>query len=230
MARRQIVLAVDDEEEMLRLYERFFATLGGADFRCAVAPDGERALGILAHEPVDLLLLDWGLPGISGLSLVKALRANPKTRDLGILMVTGKGTPNEIVNALDAGADDHITKPFEDNVLLARLKSLARRREATMDQTACRRLPGLELDSDAIRLDGHPLALPLKELHLLRIFLHRPNVHHTHSYLWNEVWGYESDNWRHILITTISSLRGKLGPVWGKKLQSHRSQGYSFQV
>ena len=229
---RQRVLAVDDDEEMRRFYERFFLALRNEGFTATVVPDAEQALGLLALDPVDIVVLDWSLPGISGAGLAKALRASAKTRSVGILMVTGRSSPAETVLALESGADDHLAKPFDEKVLLARLYSLARRRALTFDSHLASRFPGLELDEEAdrLRVDGRRTRLTRKEMDLLKIFLQRPNVRHAHTYLWDAVWGYESDIWDHVLMVTLSSLRKKLGRKWGECLKSYRGQGYAFEV
>ena len=99
-----------------------------------IVADGERALAILEREPVDLLVLDWCLPGLSGETLLKAMRAHPQTRSVGVLIVTGKASLTDELTALDSGADDHLAKPFDEAVLQARLRSLARRRELLREQ------------------------------------------------------------------------------------------------
>lgn len=229
--KRQRTLVVEDDPAMRDFYVRFFERLQAEGFTALVVEDGERALDILRHEPVDLVLLDWNLPGISGETLLRALRAHPKTRTVGVLMVTGKCTPAEEVQALDSGADDHLAKPFDEKVLLARLRSLSRRRELAIGQHLASRFPGLDfdLDADLVRVEGRRVHLEPKEMGLLGIFLHRPNMLHTHAYLWEALWGYESDRWEHRLTVAISSLRRKLGPVWGPRIQSHRTKGYVFE-
>ncbi|MBI4061631.1 MAG: response regulator transcription factor [Elusimicrobia bacterium] len=227
---RRHVLVVEDEEEMRLFYGRFFATPAAKDFSARVVPDGEQALNVLRREPVDLLVLDWILPGISGASIAKALRAHPRTRALGILMVTGRSTANDIVAALDAGADDHLGKPFDEKELLARLRSIARRQGFSLETGARRRFPGLALDveSESLSLDGRTVHLTPKELELFKIFLQRPDMLHTRAYLWEALWDYESDFKDHVLNATISSLRRKLGREWGARLKPHRGKGYVF--
>ncbi len=230
--KRHRVLVVEDEEEMRLFYERFFAAHAGEGFQALVVPDGEQALDSLRHEPVDLLVLDWVLPGISGASLAKALRAHPRTRTLGILMVTAMTSPNDIVAVLDAGADDHLGKPFDEKELLARLRSIARRQTFSLEARVQQRFPGLDLnlDSDRLRLDGRDVPLTPKELELLKIFLQRPGMMHTRAYLWYALWDYESELWEHVLTATLSSLRRKLGPKWGAHLTAHRGRGYAFDA
>lgn len=222
---------MEDDAEMRAYYDRLFARLSPEGFEPVLVPDGERALAVLQHEPVDLVILDWRLPGISGVSIAKALRSHPRTRTLPLLMVTARATQDEEVSALEAGADDHIAKPFDEKVLLARLRSLTRRRERELTADQAKRFPGLELDLDAGRLalDGEPVHLTPKETDLLAIFLHRPDMIHTRAFLWQALWDYESPLQDRILIATISALRRKLGPKWGARLQVHKGKGYSFE-
>ncbi|MDE2510086.1 MAG: response regulator transcription factor, partial [Elusimicrobia bacterium] len=164
-------------------------------------------------------------------SLAKALRAHVPTRAMGILMVTAKSSPADTVYALDAGADDHLAKPFEWSVFLARLRSLSRRSDLTLGGRLTKNFPGLALDFDADRLtlDGVPVHLSRKEMGLLRVFLARPGMLHAPSYLWEAVWSYENDEWEHILNVHLSSLRRKLGPKWAARLRTHKGQGYVFE-
>lgn len=230
--KRRRVLVVEDDAELREAYRRFFEQQHPEEFSSMLVPDGEQALGVVRDGPVDILVLDWSLPGISGASLAKAMRAHATTRAIGILMVTAKSSSAETVFALDSGADDYLVKPFDWSVFLARLRSLARRAEVTLERRMSRRFPGLELDLDADRLvlDGALVRLTRKEMGLLKIFLSRPGVLHGHAYLWEAVWGYEADGWEHTLAVTLSSLRGKLGSKWGARLQSHKGVGYVFDA
>jgi DNA-binding response OmpR family regulator len=229
--KRRRLLIVDDDEELLSSYRRFFGEVHREEFLASYASDGEQALAVLRHQPVDVLVLDWSLPGISGASLAKALRATARTRALGILMVTARSASAETVFALDSGADDLLAKPFEWNVLLARLRSLARRGELTLERHLELEFPGLRLDLDAERLtlDGRAVALTRKEFGLLKVFLSRPGVLHSTAYLWETVWGYESDGWERTLRVTLSTLRGKLGARWGAALKAQPGRGYVFE-
>lgn len=225
------MLAVEDDGAMFRFYADFFERLHRDEFDARLVTAGEEALDALRAAPGDLVVLDWALPGLSGATLVRALRADPRTRTLGVLMVTARSDPADAVLALDAGADDYLAKPFDARVLLARLRSLARRRALSLDRAVARRWPGLELDAAAGRLTvgGRPVPLTPKEMSLLTIFLDRPNILHTREFLWRELWGYESDGWAHVLHATISSLRRKLGARWGGRLSVQKGVGYLFE-
>ncbi len=216
---------------MREFYARFFNQIRDEAYAVVVAEDGERGLDILQHEPVDLVLLDWSLPGISGEAFLRALRAHPKTRSISVLMVTGKSTPTDEIQALDSGADDYLAKPFEADELLARLRSLSRWRELAISRQEMSRFPGLEFDLDAalVTVEGRRVHLTSKEAGLLGIFVRRPNSIHSHAHLWETLWGYESERWEHLLVVAMSSLRGKLGTEWGSRLKSHEGKGYAFE-
>ena len=228
----QRVLVVEDEAPMREVYRAFFEKRLSPEFEAVIVSDAEQALGILNEQAMDIVVLDWGLPGISGAHLAKALRADSKTRALGILMVTAKSSLGDEIVALESGVDDHMAKPFDESVLQARLRSLSRRRERTFARNQTDLFPGLAADWSAGRiiLDGSPLHLTPKELDLMQIFVQRPTMIHTYSYLWQTLWGYDSDRWEHILAATVSSLRKKLGPKWGPLLQAHTGKGYAFNV
>ncbi|MBI3288219.1 MAG: response regulator transcription factor [Elusimicrobia bacterium] len=225
---RQRVLVVEDEAPMREFYRRFFAHLAGEGYSAMITPTAEQALEALALGPQDLVVLDWHLPGITGAHFTKALRAHARTRSMGILVVSALGAPANVVAALEAGADDHLAKPFDEKVLQARLRSLARRRTMSFDAHYARNFPGLELDlnSERLILDGRPVSLSPKEMELFKIFLQRPDVLHSHAYLWEAAWGYESTQWHHVLVATLSTLRGKLGRRWASRLRSIHGRGY----
>lgn len=229
--KRQKTLVVEDDPEMRALYSRLFERLWDEGFASVIVENGERALDILRREPVDLILLDWNLPGISGQAVLRAVRAHPKTRAIGVLMVTGKCSPAEEIEALDSGADDHLPKPFDESVLLARLRSLRRRRALEVVRRPTYRFPGLEfnLDDDLLLINKERVRLTPKEMAIFDIFLRRPRQMHTTAFLWDAVWGYESERWEHLLIVTLSSLRRKLGGEWGARLKCHKGRGYVFE-
>ncbi|MDD5304224.1 MAG: response regulator transcription factor [Elusimicrobia bacterium] len=224
-------LIVEDDPGMRMFYATLFEQLREDGFTAVIAKDGERALDILRDEPVDLVLLDWNLPGISGGDLLRALRASPKTRTLGVLMVTGRRSLDDEIQALDFGADDYLVKPFVENELLGRLRSLGRRCEFDIARREAGRYPGLLYDPGAgqLRVGGKLVDLTSKERGLLGIFLHRPNVIHARAYLWETIWGYEYGNWESRLVFTLSSLRRKLGGAWGSLLK-HTGSGWVLDI
>lgn len=228
---RQRILAVDDDPGMQGFYEKFLGEVYKDKFIGRVAASAEEALDILRVEPLDLTILDWHLPGISGLDLLRAMRADPRTSALGVIMVTARTASDDAVTALEAGADDHISKPFEEKVLLARLQSLARRRESTrLADSPCRE--GLVLDEPGgcVLVDGERVRLQQKELDLLCVFVARPNIVHSHRFLWDAVWGYRNKDWEHVLAGCVSQLRRRLGPEWGSRIEAHTGRGYLLRI
>lgn len=216
---------------MRDFYVHFFERLRDDGFSAVIVPDGERALDVLNKEAMDLALLDWNLPGISGEHLLRALRASPTTRSLGIMMITGRRALGDEIKALDAGADDYLLKPFDENELRARLRSLRRRREFSIGRRQASLYPelGIDPDADLLRIAGRRVHLTSKEMGLLGIFLLQPNMLHTHADLWEKLWGYESDSWESRLLFTVSSLRRKLGGDWGGSIKRRSGKGYAFE-
>jgi DNA-binding response OmpR family regulator len=224
------VLVIEDDPAMNVFYRRLFGLWRAEGFEALFAADAEQALGLLASRAADLAIVDWNLPGLSGQALVAAMRADPRTRGMGILMVTGRGALSDELVALETGCDDHLAKPFDGRRLLARLNSLRRRRDLAFVRQADSRFPGLLFEPHAgkVTVDGRPARLAAKEQELLKVFLQRPNMLHAGAFLWEHAWGYESDTWAHVLATTISSLRRKLGR-WGPRLKSVRGSGYLLE-
>ncbi|MBI2385354.1 MAG: response regulator transcription factor [Elusimicrobia bacterium] len=230
--RSRRTLVVEDDPEMRMIYGALLQSLSEEGFTALFAEDAERALEILRSQDVDLVMLDWGLPGISGEALLRALRANLRTRSLGVLMVTGRNDLTDELHALDIGADDYLAKPFEEDELLARLRSLGRRLDADADRRLEVSYPGFEFEfrSSLLRVEGKPVQLTAKERDLLGIFLRRPNFAHGTAELWEELWGYRSDHWESRLFVTLASLRRKLGEGWGGRLQRDAGGGFVFRL
>ena len=228
--KRQRVLVVEDDPALRAAYGQFFDETHAEEFRATLVADADQALAVIGEEPVDVIVLDWNLPGLPGAAFAKALRASAKTRSIGIIMITARKSGAETVQALAAGADDYLSKPFDWDVLLARLRSLARRNSLSFAGRLTKSFPGLELDLDADRLtlDGRYVRLAPKELALFQILISRPGITHSHSFLWEAVWGFESDRWMHTLKAAVSELRRKLGRKWGARLTSRSGLGYVF--
>ncbi|MBI4375477.1 MAG: response regulator [Elusimicrobia bacterium] len=121
------VLVVEDDESMQELYDAFFK-IHKDEFSYHHASTAEIALTVLSENRIDAVVLDCGLPGMSGLDLLKKIRSNKSLGDPAVFMVTAKDTLEDCVLGLNAGADDYLSKPFEEEELLARLRCLLRRR------------------------------------------------------------------------------------------------------
>jgi two-component system phosphate regulon response regulator PhoB len=228
---RQRVLVVEDHPDMYRYYDNLFRQANRQTpldyFLAKAVPEARR---ILERRAVDLIILDWRLPEFSGLDFLKEIRSEPKHKDILIIMVTSKGAAKDCAEALDAGADDFLPKPFSPEVLLARLRSLARRRERPWQKEAPIERNGIRLDPSRgqVTIAGRKVPLHPKELTLLEIFLKRPGIIHSARQLWDQGWACESENWKRILVTTISNLKKHLGLKPGRRLECRRGLGYVF--
>jgi two-component system phosphate regulon response regulator PhoB len=217
---------------MIKLYDNLLRRVHQEiPLRHFLAKSAIEARSVLKRERVDLIILDWMLPGVGGLEFIQEIRAKPEHKDILIIMVTAKGSAHDCAEALDAGADDFLSKPFNIEVLLARLRSLSRRKERVWQEAAPIEHGGIRLDpaQGLITVSGKPVHLHPKGMLLLEIFLRRPDVLHTSRELWDHCWAYDSDNWEHVLVTTISSLKKRLGPKKGSRLECRRGLGYIFR-
>ena len=125
-AARRHVLIVEDDELMYAFYKAMFRRYKD-EFDCCFVKSGEEAVERLRSRPPEAMLLDWDLPGIDGLTVLKALRSHPKTKGTRVLLVSARTTAEDEVKAFESGADDYLSKPFQVEILLARLRGLLRR-------------------------------------------------------------------------------------------------------
>ena len=181
------VLIVEDEEPLTMLLRY---NLESAGYTVDSAARGDEAELKLREATPDLIVLDWMLPGISGIELCRRLRARPETRALPIIMLTARGEESEKVRGLATGADDYIVKPFSVPELLARVRALLRR--AQPDRVAnVLSIGGIELDRERKRVtrNGHPIDLGPTEYRLLEFFMERQGRVFTREQLLDGVWG-----------------------------------------
>jgi two-component system phosphate regulon response regulator PhoB len=181
------ILIVEDEEPLTLLLRYNLEAEGYAVSTCA---RGDEAETRLREQVPDLVVLDWMLPGLSGIELCRRLRARPDTRQLPILMLTARGEESERVRGLATGADDYVVKPFSVPELLARVRALLRR--ASPERMAeVLTFGDIELDRDKKRVSrgGRPVALGPTEFKLLEFFLERPGRVFSRAQLLDGVWG-----------------------------------------
>lgn len=181
------ILVVEDEPAILELLE---LNLVDAGYAVQTAVDAETAQRMLDEALPDLLILDWMLPGQSGFAFARTLRANARTRELPVIMVTARSDEADKVAGLEAWVDDYVTKPFSPRELKARIKAVLRRRapEAAQELLAA---GGLKLDpvTHRVTADDAPVTLGPTEFRLLRFFLARPERVHSRTQLLDQVWG-----------------------------------------
>ncbi len=181
------ILIVEDEPA---IQELIAVNLEGAGHHALRAVDSEQALACIRQTLPDLVLLDWMLPGQSGLAVARQLRGDARTRAIPIIMLTAKSAEPDKILGLEAGADDYITKPFSPRELLARIKAVLRRRAPQMTEDVVE-ARGLRLDPAAHRVSGNGLALELgpTEFRLLHFFMTHAERVHSRTQLLDQVWG-----------------------------------------
>ena len=181
------ILVVEDEPAILELLK---INLVDAGYEVREAADAESANALLKEQLPDLVLLDWMLPGQSGLAFAKQLRADPRTKELPVIMVTARSDEADRVAGLEAWVDDYVTKPFSPRELKARIKSVLRRRAPEAAQEALS-VGGLSLDplTHRVTANGQPVAMGPTEFRLLRFLLARPERVHSRAQLLDQVWG-----------------------------------------
>ena len=220
---KDLVLVVEDDPSMEEFYRSFFQKHGDS-FNFHLRCSGEEALVFLEKHQVDLLILDWYLPALSGIDVLKRIRANSAKRDILVFMVTGVDAVGPRVLALENEADDYLSKPFVTDELLARMRGLLRRRNVAMIEHRVFCVQDLELDpsSGGVRVAGKSIDLHRKQADILAFFLKRPDMLHKASQIGEAVWGYESNS----LLYHMSELRRKLGKKWGNRIETRRGEGY----
>ena len=219
------ILAVEDEPAIRELLK---VNLADAGYDVRTAEDAETARRMLDGELPDLLLLDWMLPGLSGLALAKQLRADARTRDLPIIMVTARGEEADRVAGLEAWVDDYVTKPFSPRELKARIKAVLRRRapEAAQEPLAAGPVR-LDPSTHRVTVDGRPVHLGPTEFRLLRYLLARPERVHTRAQLLDHVWGDHVYIEERTVDVHIRRLRVALEPYGAHDLiETVRGAGY----
>jgi two-component system phosphate regulon response regulator PhoB len=219
------VLVVEDEPAILELLR---INLLDAGYEVQGAADAEDAKRRLNETLPDLVLLDWMLPGQSGLALAKELRATKRTRELPIIMVTAKSDEADKITGLEAWVDDYVTKPFSPRELKARIKSVMRRRapESAQEPLAAG-VVTLDPTTHRVSVAGQPLRLGPTEFRLLRFLLARPERVHSRAQLLDQVWGDQTYIEERTVDVHIRRLRAALEPFGQADLiETVRGSGY----
>jgi len=224
------VLVVDDDVEILRLIRRVLQIEG---FHVTVAETGEAAIQEMEHQQFDLLVLDLMLPGIDGITVCKHIR-NFST--LPVIILTAKTSVEEKVKALEACADDYVTKPFSTQELLARVRAALRRSQMTFPAPSSSRVVSGNLEINfldrRVAIAGEEIKLTPTEFNLLQeLAVHCGKVL-THTYLLNRIWGSEYRDELRYLHVFISRLRNKLKlhEENQQMIESISGVGYRFNI
>lgn len=218
------ILVVEDDPDIARLIDLHLSDAGA---RVSVVADGIDGLARALREPWDMIILDLGLPGIDGMTLLRQIRRVFPA--LPVLMVTARGAEADRIEGLDAGADDYIVKPFSMMELVARVRAVIRRAESSVHiQRQSVLMAGdlfLDTDSHTVSVAGRAVVLTAREFALLGEFVKFPGKVFRRSDLLERVWGSSYEGYRHTVNTHINRLRSKIEPdsanptyiqtVWG---------------
>jgi two-component system phosphate regulon response regulator PhoB len=217
------ILIVEDESSIAELIS---VNLRHNGFQPVWAMDAESAQKELDEILPDVILLDWMLPGESGLTLARRWRAAARTKSVPILMLTARGDESDRVAGLDAGADDYIVKPFSPRELLARIRAVLRRRVPESSGGAVK-VGDLQLDADTYRVSWQekPLKIGPTEFKLLQYMMRHPERVHTRGMLLDKVWGDHVYIEERTVDVHVKRLRESLGDA-GSMIETVRGAGY----
>lgn len=215
-------LLVVDDDKNTRIYMRAF--LEGAGYEVLLASDGKEALEVMDREHVDLIVLDVMMPRMNGYDFARAIRTSDE--NLPILMVSAKQLPRDKHMGFEAGTDDYITKPIDEEEMLFRIKALLRRAKIATDRRIEIGEVTLDYDSLTVRRADEVVELPQKEFQLLYKLLSYPGKIFTRIQLMDEIWGAESETGWETVTVHIGRLRKKFEGYPEFEIQSVRGLGY----
>lgn len=215
------LLLVEDEESLADFIETELKFEG---YQVIWAKDGQEALEYYQTQKIDLILLDWMLPKYDGITVARRIR---KDSDVPIIMMTAKNQTADIVQGLDTGLDDYITKPFEIEELFARIRVIQRRLHSETHQETSLKYKQLELDiaKHQVKIDQEEIYLTPKEFGVLHELMKTPEEVKSRDELLNSVWGYEFFGQTNVVDVYVRTLRKKLQHA-DKLVQTVRGVGY----
>ena len=222
-------ILIVDAEPAIRDMVAFALRKG--DYDPVHAGDAREAADAIADRVPDLILLDWMLPGMSGLDLARRWRRDELTRDVPIIMLTARGEENDRVSGLESGVDDYVVKPFSARELLARIKAVIRRRAPLLSDEVVE-IAGLRLDPAAHRITGNGQKIDLKttEFRMLHFFMSHPERVYSRAQLLDEIWGDHVFVEERTVDVHIRRLRQVLLPSGHEGLiETVRGMGYRFR-
>jgi two-component system OmpR family response regulator len=216
------ILIVEDEPLLAR---RLVATLGERGYAAALAPDGEDADFLVSTEQWDAVILDLGLPRIDGLTLLERWRTAGNA--VPVLVLTARGSWSEKVRGIDGGADDYLTKPFEMDELLARLRALIRRSRGRLEPELRCGAVVLHPRTSTVTLDGQPVKLTSHEFRVFSYLMHHRGRAVSQSELIEHIYAQTFDRDSNTVEVFIARLRRKLG---ASTIETVRGLGYRVRA
>ncbi|MBI5137969.1 MAG: response regulator [Nitrospirae bacterium] len=221
------ILAVDDEADILEVIRY---NLMKAGHRVTCAETGQAALNAALADPPGLIVLDRMLPDLDGVTVCQRLKADPRTRDIPVLMLTAKGTDPDVVGGLTAGADDYVVKPFSPPVLAARVAALLRRAQPEAPEGTPISVHGVEIDPGRHRvaIDGAELRLTPSEFRILQLLAGRPGWVFSRMHIMDRVKGEGTVVTERSIDVQVAGLRKKMGDA-GPLIETVRGMGYRFK-
>jgi DNA-binding response OmpR family regulator len=218
------ILVVEDERRMAQLLEQ---TLHEEGHQVVLARDGREGFEIARCSPFDVIVLDVMLPGMDGLAVARKLRE--RGNQTPVLMLTARDAPADIVNGLNSGADDYLTKPFSLDILLARLRAVSRR--GAIPRPTCLQIADVKLDpaSRQVTRGGEPLSLTPREYNLIELLMRNPGRAISRDTILESVWGFGSDVTENTLEVFVRLLRMKVDTRGPKLIHTIRGFGYMMR-
>jgi len=223
----QTILIVDDEDDIQDVVALALETAG---FNTLTASNGKEGFTLAVDESPDLIVLDWMMPEVNGLELLRRLRRDERTLHLPVIMLSAKSEIDNRSQGLDEGADDYLTKPFSPKELVSRVKAILRRADANMKQPVIA-IEGLEIDVEnhSVMINSKPVSMGPTEFKLLRFFLGHLNRVYSRDQLLNHVWGSNVYIDERTVDVHIRRLRKALNiDGYDKLIQTVRGAGYRF--
>lgn len=223
---KQSIYLVEDESDILEL---LILKLSSAGYRCRGFENAADMLAKLREDLPDLLLLDLMLPDMDGMELCRMLKSDPQYSALPIIMLTARIDLEDRVKGLDYGADDYITKPFEGEELLARIRAVLRRSQGLKDKNIIILKPALKLDFNRFEafIDDVRVDLTLTEFKILQMLSSRPGWVFSRSQLLDQLWGTDKIVVERTIDVHIKNLRDKIGEYAGS-IKNVRGLGYKY--
>jgi len=224
---KESILVVEDEEDILELVKYNLAKEG---YRVNGAASGEVGLKTARSTLPDLIVLDLMLPGIDGLEVCKILKNDSKTQHIPVIMLTAKSEDSDIITGLEIGADDYLAKPFTPKVLIARVRTVLRRKaKANVKETATVRVHDIVVDPGRheVTVAGKAVELTLTEFLILHLLVRHPGWVFSRYQIVNEIRGEETIVTDRAVDVQIVGLRRKLGDA-GKYVETVRGVGYKL--